>query len=480
MGEHRSKIIYACLAITESCWLFALIGIIGLIAGQGGSPLPWITVFLLLAAGMYTGWITMGMRGEPVNLAITLGLAGLACVYLAVAAGRYEGHGGFDMLWSVHLTGGDAPAGRWAGIIVALVGAILLWRRAAGQVADRYVEERLQRSFKIGMAVIAVAILVEQASGHNLAARAVLVPFFAVSLAGMSVARLPEHGARARGASWVRVITVSVLAVLGVGLLLGVVGGIYGSVGVRLLYRGWGFFVDGLLWIIRYPLELLVAGMLAFWMWVRGLLNPSGENIQLDPMVPGVGPAAYGKQTVVGEGSHLGETLVNILQYPLLIVLVIAIFLVLALTFRRVLQRKAKDSSEDREKIEGETDASADLAKLLKGLLPGWMRRHKEPALTWRYPDGEPGIGEVFRLYFDYLYAAIKHGMRYDPALTPAERVSALRGALPGAPVESVTERFNAACYGREPSDTETVAALRSALDQIETRTAPAASLSGG
>ena len=479
MREHRSKIIYACTAITESCWLFALLGIVGLIAGQGGSPLPWLAVFLLLGAGMYAGWVTMGMRGDAVNLAIVLGLAGLVCVYLAVAGGRYEGRAGFDMLWSARLTGGDVPAGRWAGTVVALIGAVLLWRRAAGLVADRYIEERLQRSFKIGMAVIAVAILVEQASGHSLDARSVLVPFFAVSLAGMAVARLPEQGVGARAGSWVRVIAVSVLAVLGVGLLLGLAGGVYGAGGVRLLYRGWGLFIDGLLWLIRYPLQLMVNAMLAFWTWVRGMLNPSGEAARLDPLSPPAFPAPEGGQPVAGGGSHLGETLVNILQYPLLILLLIAIFLVLALTFRRIWQRKAKDSSEDREKIEGDADASADLAKLLKGLLPGWMRRQREPALTWRYPDGEPGIGEVFRLYFDYLSAAIKRGMRYDPAFTPAERVGALKTALPGAPVESITERFNAACYGREPTDEQTVALLRSALDLSDTRASPAAPVSG-
>ena len=479
MREHRSKIIYACTAITESCWLFALLGIIGLTAGQGGSPLPWLAVFLLLGAGMYTGWVTMGMRGDPVNLAIVLGLVGLVCVYLAVAAGTYEGRAGFDMLWSARLTGGDVTAGRWVGTVIALVGAVLLWRRAAGLVADRYIEERLQHSFKVGIAVIAVAILVEQAGGRSLDARTVLVPFFAVSLAGMAVARLPEHGVGAKAASWARVIAVSVLAVLGIGLLLGLAGGVYGSGGVRLLYRGWGLFIDGLLWLIRYPLQLLVSGMLAFWTWVRGLLNPSGETAPLDPLTPPGFAAPEGGLPAAGGGSHLAETLVNILQYPLLILLVIAIFLVLALTFRRMWQRKAKDSSEDREKIEGGADASADLAKLLKGLLPAWMRRRREPALTWRYPEGEPGVGEVFMLYFDYLSAAIKRGMRYDPAFTPDERVGALRTALPGTPVESVTERFNAACYGREPTDAETVALLRSALELAQPRPAPGASASG-
>jgi hypothetical protein len=463
MREHRGKIVLACLAITEGCWLYALLGVLGLITGQHGSPLPWLVVFLMLLAGMYAGWITMGMRGDPATMAIIFGGAGLVSVYFAVAAGSYDGRASLDMAWAARLAGGDIPAQRWVGTALALVGSVLLWRRAMGLVAERYVEERLQRSFKLGMAVIAVAVLAEQVSKEDLGARALLVPFFVVSLAGMAVARLPEQGVGAKTASWVRVIAVSVLAVIGVGLLLGLAGGVYGSGGVHLLYRGWGMLVDSLLWLIRYPLQLLVNGMLAFWTWIRNLLNPSGERVSLDPISMPQPPAA--EFVTGGGGSTLGQLIVNILQYPLLVLLLVAIFIVLALAFRRLWLRRKGPADEDRESIEGEPDASGDLARLLKGLLPAWMRRVRPAELTWRYPEGEPGIGEVFRLYFDYLSAAIKRGMVFNPSDTPRERRDALQAALPGTPAGSVTERFNAACYGREPTDQATLSQLRAALE---------------
>ena len=48
-----------------------------------------------------------------------------------------------------------------------------------------------------------------------------------------------------------------------------------------------------------------------------------------------------------------------------------------------------------------------------------------------------------------------------DPGRTPNELRGAMARALPGAPVDLLTERFNAACYGREPSSAEVVSRLR-------------------
>jgi hypothetical protein len=465
MPETRSKVIYACQALTDSCWLYAAIGIVGLMFGQGGPPLPWLAVLAVLTVGMYVGWLTMGMRGNPASLAILLGGVGLACVYLIVAAGDWRATSGYDLAWPARFTGGDMTPRQWAGALVSLVAAVLLWRRAVDLAADRYIEERLQRSFKLGMAVMAIAVLAEQASGSVLGARTLLVPFFGASLAGMAVARLPEQGAGAKARAWARTIAVSVLGVIGLGLLLGLAGGVYGASGVHLLYRGWGLLVDGVLWLLRFPLQLLVNGMLAFWGWIRDLLNPSGERTRLDPISVPQPPPPFGSSTAE-QGQSLAEQVINILQYPLLVLLLVGIFLLLALVFRRMWRRTTKPTDEDREKMDGEVDASADLAALLKSLLPAWLRRKGDSRPLWRYPEGEPGTAEVFLLYFDYLSEGMRRGMRFDASVTPIERAPALAAALPGAPVTRVTERFNAACYGREGTDPATVDELRAGLNR--------------
>jgi len=110
--------------------------------------------------------------------------------------------------------------------------------------------------------------------------------------------------------------------------------------------------------------------------------------------------------------------------------------------------------------------------KLLSSLIPGWLKRGKRRSL-WKWPEGEQGVAEVFLLYFDTLAHAIRRGMIFDPNVTPSERTSALAVFLPGAPVGAVTDRFNAACYGREPSDLQELDRLRNSVEEAAEKPRP-------
>ncbi len=468
MRDSHARLVPLCLIVAESCWAYAAIAVVGLVFGQTQSPLPWATVLILLAIGGYFGWLCTGLRGDSATLAILLGLAGVMAIYFALAAGSFDARP-FDLAWPARLVRGEYDARQAAGAVVALVSSVILWRRAVGIVTDPYIDESLQRSFKAGIVAMAIGVLAEMISGRELGITLLMVLFFGASLAGLAVARLPEHGVGKRTATWARVIASTVVAIVGLGLLLGLIGGLYGSGGVNLLIRGWGLAVDGLLWLIRYPLQLLVSAMFAFWSWIKGLVNPSGETINLDPIVPPQFPVA--EPVTSSPGTSVAEQLVHILQYPLLAVVVIGIFLAIALAFRRYLSRRPATADEDRERIE---ISEAGVGDLLKGLLPSWFRRTRAQLLVWRYPSGEDGVAEVFQLYFDCLAAAIKRGMNFDPAATPSERTADLAAALPGLSVEVITERFNAACYGREPTDQESLHSLRNSLTEALARPARA------
>jgi hypothetical protein len=105
---------------------------------------------------------------------------------------------------------------------------------------------------------------------------------------------------------------------------------------------------------------------------------------------------------------------------------------------------------------------SRGLSRLFEHLLPSWLRRRR--AAGPELPP-QPGIREVALLYYRLLDLARARGVALDPAHTPCERQASLRHALPKAPVDALTGRFVAACYGAEPSPPETVAALARALD---------------
>jgi hypothetical protein len=63
--------------------------------------------------------------------------------------------------------------------------------------------------------------------------------------------------------------------------------------------------------------------------------------------------------------------------------------------------------------------------------------------------------------------------MIFDPNVTPNERVSALAVFLPGAPIETVTSRFNAACYGAHPADIDELERLRKEINAAAKKPKP-------
>lgn len=463
MAEGRSKIILAAVAGAESVWLFALFSLIGLIGDMGGSPLPWVTVLGLLVTAIATGYVFAGSRGEDATLAIWQAAFGVIVIYLLMGTGTYLENRTFDAAWIVRLVGGEFGGPQIASVIFAFAASLWLWRHGFKLATDRYPEDRLSRVFKLGIAVLAVAVLVDEASDEDFGAGALLVPFFGFSLVGMAVGRLPESGGGWSGKQWARTIAVSVFAVMGMGLLLGLVGGLYGSGGVRLLFAGWGLLVDGFLWVLRFPITWAVAAVT----WFFNLFSPNTAGERAIESGPLSGQETLGIEPgqMADRGNETVDTIINILQYPVIVILVIVAFFVLALVYRRLGKRDKKDDGDERESIRGDADTAGDMARLLRGLVPGWMRGRD--GKQWRYPE-QPGIAEVFKLYFKTIAMGMKWGMKFDPNMTPAERLPLLELALPGAPVRQVTDRFNAACYGLEPTDRAVVAELEASLVAAE------------
>ena len=81
------------------------------------------------------------------------------------------------------------------------------------------------------------------------------------------------------------VIGISVLGIIGVGVVGGLLTGRYGDVGVRGLVNIWAAFVDALLWVLRYPIEGAMWLILTLIQWFRDRLNP--EDADEEPLAPG-------------------------------------------------------------------------------------------------------------------------------------------------------------------------------------------------
>jgi hypothetical protein len=463
-------IAYTALVIVESVWWFAVLATIGGMVGLGGSPLPWAAVLMLFAVGMSSAWLFGGMDGDSATIALYQGVVALIAVYLAMANVTVAESWSFEIAWPVDTFGGTFGNEGVADVIIGVIAAGWIWYRSQSLVVGGGLDGKLARAFKLGTVFISIGLLVEySAIRSDIGIAALLLPFFGAALVGMAVTRLPQSDDAGK-ASWPKIIGVSVGAILGLGAVGGVLTGRYGDLGVRGLINAWGGFVDALLWVLRYPLEWIITLLWRLLLWLRDRARGEEEE-QVEQEPPG--PLS---EDMVNPGMEQAERATDFameaIRWPVSILLLVVLFFVLVFAYRRFSTRKSDKDNADRESIRGDADAGADMMKLLAGLMPSWMKGRKRRSL-WKWPEGERGVAEAFLLYFDTLTHAIKRGMTFDPNATPNERVTTLAVYLPGAPVETVTSRFNAACYGAVPADTAEIDRLRVAIEEASKKPKP-------
>ena len=453
---------YGALTVVESIWWFSILAVVGTLLGLGGSPIPWVTLFLLVVFGMGSAWVFGADKFDITSSAIYQAVFALIVVYFAVASTSIGETWSFKVAWPVDMFGGTYGSKGAADLVIATIAASFMWYRTQEIFGGGDPARRLSRAFKLGTAFIIFTLFVELNVGFDIGIKQLLIPFFGASLIGLAASRLPQTDEPVK-TQWVGVIGVSVLSILGVGAIGGVLTARYGNVGVTALLNIWSAFIDALLWVLRYPIELVMRGMWAFILWLQNVFG-TGEEVEKE--LTTVSPLS---QDMLNEASDRAEDTVNYavdaIRWPLSIILLVLLFFIFIFAYRRFSRRFNTRDDLDRESIRGDADTKADMMKLLSSLVPSWMRGRGDRSV-WRFPDAETGIAEAFLLYFDTLTHAIKRGMLFDPNVTPNERLSALHVFLPGAPVDMVTSRFNAACYGNEPSDLDDLDQLREAVER--------------
>ncbi len=469
----RARILYSSLAVADSAWLFAVTSIMGVIIGQEGSPLPWLVLLGVLALSMAVTWVAGGVGGDFITLALLQGMVGLTTVYGAVALRSTDGSPGFDGFWFGSLLLGDFDQEETLAVIVSFVIVIVIWMRGVRFIVSGEPWEALHKSFRIGVAAIALALVVQLARDEGTGVVLIIFPFFAASLGGMSVGRLAEGGAWAPAQRiWGRVILLTVGAVLAVGMLLGVLGAAYASGPLGLIIDAAAAVRDAFLRLIEVILTPPLTAFFWFIQWLQDRFNPGeqrGEllaNLEQEVEIE----QEPGGEMMEAAGDSLVNDIIGVLVWPIGFILLLLVLWILIRSFQRIRSRQEEETDSDRESIRGDADARADLAELLGRLIPGFLKRGGGEEAGLRFPEGEPGITEVFQLYFRYLSAGLRRGATLESHMTPAELAGRLEAALPGAPVEQITRRFEAACYGHEPTGGELLGRLEAGLAGVEER----------
>ena len=466
MGKSQDTWVVGATVLLESSWLFAVLGVAGAALGWGGSPVSWpgligimgVSAAIVGLGPSKTGWRSAAYRYRA--------LVGVASVYLVAGIQLAEGFGP-DLGWAVSVVSGSAEDGHALEAAAAAVVGLLLWWRAGALASAKSPTRSLAVSFRVGMPVLALATILDIAQSADLHTGPMVFIFFASGLTGLTIGHLaPDTGQSAKARRWPRTIAALVSGVLLVGLA------------ASLLQRDFLSSVTGalkalvaaILWAIFIPIALaLDAFMNALLGFFDRPFEPETSQFQ-EQAREGFNrfPEALGE---TGEEEEQAvETAVNFFEVAQWALLAVAVLLVAGLILYLLVRasrhsetRRPGQGPAERESIREGADLALDLARLLWGLTPGWLKGGGRRT-GFGVPEGPRGIVEALRIYYSLVATAEKRGFRRSPHETATEFQRTLEGVFPRDLVRMSTAAFNRAFYGHHPATDEEVAHMRSSL----------------
>ncbi len=463
MNLVQDRLVLAATAVLDSVWLYALFAVLGLLMAQNGSPLSWVVAVAILGLSTITARM-LGMIIMPPVMPYVIQMAtGAIVIYLALGAQAQIAGESFNLRWISNLGSDTVPLNY--GVTVGLGGffGALLWWRGGRLASVEYPVEHLNKNFRIGLIVLALAAVVDVFHGADLKIFPLMFGYFAAGLTGLSLAHLLPASQRTAGQkAWPRVIS----AVIGVVIVFGLLFSLLQRGVLTYISEPLGFLLNALATVIFfvfiipmvYIIEFLMRGLFSLLSKVLG--KPEGQTLEASE---GFGEMLLRAQEESGDSGP--SMLLQVIEWTLLAVIVVVVLLILARSFRRRVRWRRTDQEGVRESVAEDADAAVDLAKLLWGLVPDRFRKHKAPP-PMRLPDDEPGIVDVFRLYFGMLMQAEKRGSPRSANQTPAEYASTLEQLFPQNLVRSATAAFVRACYGHKPAPREQIEEMRAALEE--------------
>ena len=443
MPSRRDLLSILAMVLADAAWLFPISGLFGLALGLGRPLLPLALIPVLIVVAIAVVWTVAGTVRVQAQHGPYQAVVGLAAIYLGMAIVAA------DLLWAPHMFMGEIPGKATAGLVIGTAAAGFLWFRGVGIAVESHPALRLLTTFRTGLVGLAVVILFEQWFDVEAQAAVMLVPFFVICLAGLAFTRLPSGGA------WASMVGGAIAVVLGGGFVIGLIGAAIGGRGLDMVAAGWIYLTDFIAWL----LNLILVPILSF---LADLLPDFGGTTP-HHIKPTAGNWDFLRKLQAGNQPPEMESLNRIIMYLVIAASVYGLYRLALVAYRAHSLRRGARAALERDSIRDGSNTSADLLKLALGLLPEWMLPG-EAVPAPRIPQDQPGITEVYALYFDMLTGACDRGHEFQAAATPWERQSLLQQILPGAPVAGITQCFNAACYGHIPAAPGQLARLRDEL----------------
>ena len=461
MRPSQDRFVRAATLLSESAWLYAAFALVGLMAGREGSPLGWLAVLAVLGSSYL---VTRGLQivAMPNTVAHTLTmLAGVLAIYLTLGTQVDTGGSVVDLGWAGELGSdtGDSQVAVLGGLL-----SVLLWWRGSRTASIDDSMEGLETSFRLGVVAVAVAAVVEVFHHADLRVFPLMFLFFASGLAGLGAGRIlaPSQNA-VRHRTWPKAIAAVVSAVLATGLLFSLIDRSVLSLLSRPILGLLDMLRTAVFYVVVVPVAYLVGWIVAA---VKALVNLIGGG-EGQPVEGPRGGGLSGLQELREEAAAQDPSpLAQALEWALVAILVLALLYLPIRVFRRRPLWRRRPSGGTRESVVEGADPAYDMAKLLFGLMPRRFRRAKRRHALLP-PDDDPGVVEVFKIYFGLLSLAEKKGFPRRPAETPTEYRRMLERILPPNLAGAVTAAFNRACYGRHPASPRQIEEMRASLERL-------------
>ncbi len=481
----QRRLLLVAIVLSESSWVYAALGVVGLAIGRTDSPLGWTSVVaifgLSIAANTALGLVLIRSAARAYLLSL---LIGVAATYLAV--GYHVVPGQLELFWMAEMLGDPVlETFRATATSVAITG-LLLWWRGIVLAGSESPTNLLETSFKAGVVVLGLSALIDMTNPAQLSTLPLILVFFAAGLAGLNIGHLvPESRESSKARTWPKAIATVVAAVTGAGLVFGAPHWWYSLLAspvgrgaesllftVGALLQAAGLGAAAILYALFRGVILVILSPIAFLIEMIGRMRdtlfeppePTGEEAEFFQFPTPTGTTSTDAVAAEPQLDTLGSLLNMFFGALLLFLILLAIYLMWRST-QRLMRRPAGQAQ--RESVREEVELLSHLANLLSQLVPNLKGRLRKRRRVYGLPDGPSGVVSALRMYYELLTVAEENDIRRGAPDTASEFRPTLRKMFPTGLVEAATSAFNRALYGHHPASEEDVAEMRSMFDAV-------------
>ncbi len=437
----RVSMLTGVVLFLETCAFYLVFSIITTVIHLPEARIPFALVFVTLLWAFLLAFYVQTVRFS-LNLRGILGL--IASVGSLVLLSNIMTGSGWIPFGAI-ITGDFITA---STVVISFVFLVVLWWRGGHVAQDDVTLDSVRSTFQLGIGVVFLAVIVDAISPNDVTNGFLILAFFGVGLAGLSMARFASESGDTQlmSADWFIPIGITVGGVLLLGLLISLVG----LGGLDDVTRAIFAFAGKVgLWILR-PVALgigyLAAAMVLLITWLASLMG-GGDLSGLEEAQLRIEQF----HESLGEGENNGPPglLVAFLKWGAFLAATTVTGWILYRLFRfRRLFRRSGEVEETRESLFSWERANRDLSSLIAGW---WNNLVGSAGAEGRSSTQPANAREV---YHSFLTLSADVGQPKRGEQTPKEHQHVLGWTLPPEPVAHIVDGFQDAHYGHaEPPE---------------------------